>query len=84
MDFDMVFEYITPYYEFLVKFRNITWETNYVIVSQNALGMIGRRKLVATSSFHFVNHRSPPPPLPRRAPLNVFYYPYIISTILYN
>ena len=25
-------------YEFLVKLRNITWETNYVIVSQNALG----------------------------------------------
>ena len=24
-------------YEFLVKLRNITWETNYVIVSQNAL-----------------------------------------------
>jgi hypothetical protein len=23
-------------YEFLVKLRNITWETNYVIVSQNA------------------------------------------------
>jgi hypothetical protein len=32
-------------YEFLVKLRNITWETNYVIVSQNALGMMGRRKL---------------------------------------
>ena len=31
-------------YEFLVKLRNITWETNYVIVSQNALGMMGRRK----------------------------------------
>jgi hypothetical protein len=27
-------------YEFLVKLRNITWETNYVIVSQNALGMM--------------------------------------------
>ena len=60
-------------YEFLVKLRNITWETNYVIVSQNVLGMMGRRK------------RSPPPPPPlRRAPLNVLYYPYIISTILYN
>jgi hypothetical protein len=59
-------------YEFLVKLRNITWETNYVIVSQNALGMMGRRKL------HFVNHRSHPPP--RRAPLNVLYYPYIIPT----
>jgi hypothetical protein len=32
-------------YEFLVKLRNITWETIYVIVSQNALGMMGRRKL---------------------------------------
>ena len=32
-------------YEFLVKLRNITWETNYVIVCQNALGMMGRRKL---------------------------------------
>jgi hypothetical protein len=30
---------------YLVKLRNITWETNYVIVSQNALGMMGRRKL---------------------------------------
>jgi hypothetical protein len=58
-------------YEFLVKLRNITWEINYVIVSQNALGMMGRRKL------HFVNHRSHPP---RRAPLNVLYYPYIIPT----
>jgi hypothetical protein len=63
-------------YEFLVKLRNITWETNYVIVSQNALGMMGRR--------NFVNHRSHPPPPPRRAPLNVLYYPYIIPTILYN
>ena len=27
------------------KIRNITWETNYLIVSQNALGMMGRRKL---------------------------------------
>ena len=26
-------------YEFLVKLRNITWETNYVIVSQNALDL---------------------------------------------
>jgi hypothetical protein len=32
-------------YEFLLKLRNITWETNYVIVSQYALGMMGRRKL---------------------------------------
>jgi hypothetical protein len=55
-------------YEFLVKLRNITWETNYVIVSQNALGMMGRRK----------------PLTPRPAPLNVLYYPYIIPTILYN
>jgi hypothetical protein len=54
-------------YEFLVKLRNITWETNYVIVSQNALGMMGRRKLT-----------------PRRAQLNVLYYPYIIPTILYD
>jgi hypothetical protein len=58
-------------YEFLVKLRNITWETNYVIVSQNALGMMGRRKPSV----------SPPP---RRAPLNVLYYPYIIPTILYG
>ena len=56
--------------EFLVKLRNTTWETNYVIVSQNALD---------------VNHRShTPPPPPRRAPLNILYYPYIIPTILYN
>jgi hypothetical protein len=60
-------------YEFLVKLRNITWETNYVIVSQNALGMMGRRKLCQPSV-------SPP----RRAQLNVLYYPYIIPTILYD
>jgi hypothetical protein len=41
-----------------------TKETNYAIVSQNALGMMGRRNC--------------------RAPLNVLYYPYIISPILYN
>ena len=35
----------TEPYEFLVKLRNITWEINYAIVSQNALGMMGRRKL---------------------------------------
>ena len=37
-------------YEFLVKLRNITWETNYVIVSQNALGMMGRRKQPSVST----------------------------------
>jgi hypothetical protein len=63
-------------YEFLVKLRNITWETNYVIVSQNALGMMGRRKLRT-----FCQPSISPP---RRAPLNVLYYPYIIPTILYN
>jgi hypothetical protein len=50
-------------YEFLVKLRNITWETNYVIVSQNALGMMGRRKL------RFVNHRSHPPSRTTKCPL---------------
>jgi hypothetical protein len=39
-------------YEFLVKLRNITWETNYVIVSQNALGMMGRRKLRKASELN--------------------------------
>ena len=57
-------------YEFLVKLRNITWETNYVIVRQNALGTFCQPSI------------SPPPPSPplRRAPLNVLYYPYIIPT----
>ena len=66
-------------YEFLVKLRNITWETNYVIVSQNALGMMGRRKL------RFVNHRShPPPSRTTKCPLLSLHYPYksyIIQTL---
>ena len=57
-------------YEFLVKLRNITWETNYVIVSQNALGMMGRRKL------RFVNHRSHPPSRTTKCPLLSLHYPY--------
>ena len=62
-------------YEFLLKLRNITWETNYVIVSQNALAMMGRRKL------H--KHSQPLVSPLRRAPLNVFYYPYSLH-YLYN
>jgi hypothetical protein len=61
-------------YEFLVKLRNITWETNYVIVSQNALGMMGRRKLRKAYILSTIGLT------PRRAPLNVLYYPYIIPT----
>ena len=39
-------------YEFLVKLRNITWETNYVIVSQNALGMMVM--LLSTGALHSI------------------------------
>jgi hypothetical protein len=61
-------------YKFLVKLRNITWETNYVIVSQNTLGMMGRRKLRLRYILSTIDLT------PRRAPLNVLYYPYIIPT----
>jgi hypothetical protein len=52
-------------YEFLVKLRNITWETNYVIVSQNALGMMGRRNIDIT-----------PPSRTTKCPLLSLHYPY--------
>jgi hypothetical protein len=47
-------------YEFLVKLRNTTSETNDVIVSQNALGMMGRR---------FVNPLLTPPSCITECPL---------------
>jgi hypothetical protein len=52
-------------YEFLVKLRNITWETNYVIVSQNALG----RYILSTIDL------TPPSPT-TKCPLLSLHYPY--------
>jgi hypothetical protein len=58
-------------YEFLVKLRNITWETNYVIVSQNALGMMERLKLrLSTIGL------TPPPSRTTKCPLLSLHYPY--------
>ena len=56
-------------YEFLVKLRNITWETNYVIVSQNALG---------------ITIDLTPPSRTTKCPLLSLHYPYksyIIQTL---
>jgi hypothetical protein len=50
-------------YEFLVKLRNITWETNYVIFSQNALGMMSTIRLT-------------PPSRTTKSPLLSLHYPY--------
>jgi hypothetical protein len=62
-------------YEFLVKLRNITWETIYVFVSQNALG-----------TFCHPSISPPPPPASRttKCPLLSLHYPYksyIIQTL---
>jgi hypothetical protein len=60
--FTLVHNHSPPQSEFLVKLRNITWETNYVIVSQNALGMMGRR--------------THPPSRTTKCPLLSLHYPY--------
>jgi hypothetical protein len=55
-------------YEFLVKLRNITWEANYVIVSQNALGIF--------VTFCQPSISPPPPSRTTKCPLLSLHYPY--------